>query len=113
MIREHVVIFGAPNWRDETVVKNYVKTLPPGTVVLVDDDPFLVGPTAARQARCSNLVALVGRLPTGNSRKAVESRKERDQVLLDLANRIVVFGELTPDRELTLAEYEVDERISP
>lgn len=43
----------------------------------------------------------------------MESRKERDQVLLDLANRIVVFGELTSDREQTLAEYEVDERINP
>jgi hypothetical protein len=113
MKREYVAIVGSPRWRDETVVKNFIKTLPLGTVVLVDDDPFPVTATAMRQARCSNLVVVQHRLPTGNARKAVEARAERDEILLDGATRIVVFGELTEDREHTLSRYDVDERVQP
>lgn len=92
-------------WHDQPAVRAAIRTLPSGTVVLLDDDPFDVQAAAQRQCRCSSLVAVVHRLPTSVGKRAVEARKDRDNVLLGSADRVVVFGELAPDREATLRSY--------
>jgi hypothetical protein len=103
--RERVALLGGFAWRDQPAVRAAVRGLPSGTVVLLDDDPFDVQAAAQRQCRCSSLVAVVHRLPTSVGKRAVEARRERDRVLLGSADRVVVFGELAPDREATLRDH--------
>jgi hypothetical protein len=103
--RERVAILGGLSWHDQPAVRATIRALSVGTVVLLDDDPFDVQAAAQRQCRCSSLVAVVHRLPTSVGRRAVEARRERDRVLLGSASRVVVFGELAPDREATLRDH--------
>lgn len=103
---ERVAVLGGMAWHDESAVRSMIRAMPPGTVVLLDDDPFDVQAAAMRQCRCSSLVAVVHRLPTSVGKRAVEARRERDRVLLGSAGRVVVFGDLGPDREATLREHE-------
>jgi hypothetical protein len=104
--RERVAVLGGFTFHNQSAVRAFVKGLPQRTIVLLDDDPFDVQAAAVRQCRCSSLVAVVHRLPTSVGKKAVEARAERDRVLLESASRVVVFGELSPDRALTLREFE-------
>lgn len=103
---ERVAILGAHDWLDQSTVRLVVKTLPADTVVLLDDEPFDLQAAARRQCRCSSLVAVVHQLPTNVGRNAVEARRARDEVLLSSADRVIVFGHLAPDRELTLRDHE-------
>jgi len=103
-MRDRVVILGSPGFVDTSAVRIYVKRLPSGSVVLIDDDPFDVQLSAMRECRCAGLVCVVHRLPANGGRNAVAARKERDAVLLEGATKVVVFGQLAADRELTLRE---------
>lgn len=104
-MRERVAILGGVGWTNHSLVRRCVRALPPDAVVLLDDDPFDANVAALRECRCAVHVAVVHRLPTNAGRKAIEARKLRDLVLLETATRVVVFGELSPDRELTLGEH--------
>lgn len=104
--RDRVAVLGGMAFHDQVSVRAMIKSLVAGTVVLLDDDPFEVQAAAQRQCRCSSLVAVVHRLPTSVGKRAVEARRERDSVLLGSASRVVVFGELAPDREATLREHQ-------
>ena len=101
-----VAILGGMRWTDHTSVRRLIKTMMPGTLVLLDDDPFDTNAAARRECRCSNLVSATFNLPTSTGRKAVEVRAQRDEALFTLATRVVVFGDLSPDRETTLAAHE-------
>lgn len=102
---ERIAILGGLLWADHNTVRDRIRVLPEGTVVLLDDDPFQVQTAAIRQCRCSGLVAVVHRLPNTTGKKAIEARALRDSVMLGSASRVLVFGELSPDRELTLRNY--------
>lgn len=101
-----IAIVGGVHWTDHTAVRRLIKTLLPGTLVLLDDDPFDTNSAARRECRCSNLVSATFNLPTSTGRKAVEARAQRDEQLFKFATRVVVFGDLSPDRETTLAAHE-------
>jgi hypothetical protein len=101
-----VAIVGGMLWTDHASVRRLIKALPAGTRVLLDDDPFDTNSAARRECRCSNLVSATFNLPTSTARKAVEARAQRDEALFELATRVVVFGNLSPDRETTLAAFE-------
>lgn len=104
---ERIAFLGGMTWEDHNTVRDRIRVLPPGTVVLLDDDPFAVQAAAQRQCRCSGLVAVVHRLPSTAGKKAVEARAQRDGVMLGSATRVFVFGTLSPDRELTLKRFQL------
>jgi hypothetical protein len=101
-----VAILGGMRWTDHNAVRRVIKTLMPGTLVLLDDDPFDTNSAARRECRCSHLVSVTFNLPSSTGRKAVEARMQRDDQLFKLATRVVVFGDLSPDRENTLVVHE-------
>lgn len=105
---ERVAIVGGPKWTDRHAVEMLVKSLPASTLVFVDEDPWTVQASTLRQCRCSHLVAFIARLPGGANHQAVPARRKRDAALYSLVQRIIVFGELTEDREATLRHYEAN-----
>ena len=105
---ERIAIVGGPKWTDRHAVEMLVKSLPANTVVFVDEDPWTVQASTLRQCRCSHLVAFVARLPGGATQAAVQARRKRDAALYGLVQRVIVFGEMTEDREATLRQYEAN-----
>ena len=103
---EKLAILGGYDWRDDTTVKLFLKELASNTIVLLDDDTYLVQSVALRQCRCAHLVAVVYRYAGGVASKAAEARRQRDEVMLGDAERVVVFGTLAVDRDLTLRAHE-------
>src|SRR5687768_8992218 len=98
-MRFRIAILGGVRWTDHSAVRRLIKSFAPSTLVLLDDEPFDVNSAARRECRCSTVASSTFNLPTSTGRMAVEARKLRDDSLLELANRVVVFGDLPPDRE--------------
>ena len=100
-----VAVVGSAKWPDENPVRVAVKSLAAGTMVLVDDEPCAATSAAIRQCRCSNLVSVQFRQP-GLGRDVVAARADRDAAMFQLADSLLIFGELAPDRAATLEQFE-------
>lgn len=97
-----VLVLGSMTWSDQQKVRDYVHALPQGTWVITDSDPYGAQSAAVRQARCSGLVPIVVHTPANASKRITQARVIRDDVMLQQlgpGDRIVVFGELDPNRD--------------
>jgi len=101
-IEESITFVGSAAWYDHNTIRDRIRVLPEGTRILLDDEPFQIEVAAARQARCSGLVAVVYCLPSNSGKGAVAARAVRDRVMFADSHRVLVFGELPEDREATL-----------
>lgn len=100
-----VLVLGSMTWSDQQKVRDYIQALAqrsPEAEVITDSDPYGAQSAAVRQCRCSGLVLASYQTPANASKRISGARVVRDQVMLRQlgpGDRIVVFGDLDPNRD--------------
>ena len=100
-----VAIVGEPGFAELHHVKDLVKALPPGSLVLIGSESAPVENTAARQANCSKLTC--ARFASTRQRGYSEAVLERDRRMYERADGAVVFGVLSEARMKVLGEAQI------
>lgn len=91
-----LAVFVAASWLSQAQLRDWVKSLADGTVVLLTDDLSDGNMVLLRQLKCSEVVVLVARTPgMMRSVQAIETAKRRrDEAMAAVADSVVDFGEM-------------------